>query len=315
MSKQSNRGSQTNTNSTVAAADTETVVSERPATIDNGEEARGNVNARENQTSTQTEPSDAIVAMGDTVVALETPSFGRGSLAEKRRKLLATAGQTRHQIETVTKQKMAEAADLFRQGGEKRKEGEKILQAQAVDLFVARADGILDAEALNGICRGAFGCKPKSSYTGPKDAPLPEGHPDASATPFGEGEAIRKRVVRAVQAHEYVEGTDASKFFDGLPADKVGDLLKKVRDRKLSLWSAYDYMGKLKQEAGNNSRLSPAFDTKVLGKVIEGLREPNAAERYLASTDLQDIYIALMDLIVATDREATALAAKAKRAA
>lgn len=302
----SNRG-----NNPAPVTDEQTVTQQRPAHIDNGEEARGNVNARENQTTTQSEPSDAIVAMGDTVVALKAPTMARGSIMETRRKAQNEVGTTRHTILTDVKQKLTEAADLLKEGGTKAKEAQKIIDGQATALFVARADGILDADAFNAMLGDAFGFKLKAGK-GDTSMPVNAGHPDASKTPFGQGEALRKRVVRAVQAHEYVAGTDASKFFDGLPKERVEENLKRVRDGKLSLWQAYDNMGKIKQEA-SNTRPSPALDTKLLGKIVEGLREPTMAERYLNNQDLQDIYLAIHDLIVATDREATALA-KAKAA-
>jgi hypothetical protein len=290
----------------------ETVTQQRPAHIDNGNEARGSVNSRNNQTRTQPEPSAAVMAMGDQPISENVVSLRqRGPLAA-RRALLSETGQAKHAILTNTKQRLSQAADLYSEGGAKAKEGQEIAEVCAVDLFKARADGILSADELSTILGDSFGWKVKANKGDP-NTPVKGGDPNASKTPFGPGEAIRKRVVRAVQAHEYVTGTDASKFFDGLPTDKVQDILDRTRNGQLSIWSAYDYMGDIKRE--NVTRVNPAFDPKAVAKFVEALREKGAAAQFVANPDLQDAYLALYDMIVEIDREAGQLQAQAKKAA
>jgi hypothetical protein len=299
MRKNSNRG---RNQQPQPVTDTETVTQQRPAHIDSGEDARGAVNARENQTRTQPQPSPAITALGDSVVSMRPPKGVRGSLLETRREVLSNAGATKHQILNVTKQRLAEAADLFNEGGGKEREGRAIVDKASTELYTARANGVLSADELSSLLGDTFGWKAKK---GPKDAPVKGGDPDASKTPFGYGEAVRKRVVRAVQAHEYVTGADTSRFFEGLPTDKVSDLLQQVETGTLSLWTAYDYMGNIKSEAA--TRINPAFDPKAVAKLVEALREPGAAQKFLANSALQDAYLAMHDMIIELDREAAAL--------
>jgi hypothetical protein len=281
---------------------TETVTQERPAHIDNGNDARGATTARGNQTQTQPEPSPAIVALGDQEISDKVVNLRqRGPLA-MRRHLLSETGAAKHRILGETKQRLAEAADLFNLGGEKAREGKIIADKAAVSLYQARANGVLSADELSTLLGDTFGWKAKK---GDKERPVKGGDPDASKTPFGQGEAIRKRVVRAVQAYEYVHDVDASKFFDGLPVDTVADVLQRVETGSLSIWSAYDTMGEIKRDAA--TKINPAFDPVRVAKFVEALREPNAAQIFADSPSLQDAYLALHDMIVEIDREAAPL--------
>jgi hypothetical protein len=286
--------------------ETETVTQERPAHINSGDKARGAVNSRENQTTTQPEPSPAVTALGDHPVSDKVVTLRQKGLLGARRALLSETGAAKHAILTDTKQRLTEAADLFNEGGEKAAEGKAIADQAAVTLFKARADGVISGEELSSMLGDSFGWKAKK---GDKTRPVKGGDPDASKTPFGQGEAIRKRVVRAVQADEYVNDVDASKFFDGLPKQEVSDVLSRVRNDSLSIWSAYDMLGDIKRE--NVTRLEPAFDPKAVAKFVEALRSPKAPERFAANPDLQDAYLALYDMIVEVDREASALLRKA----
>jgi len=288
---------------------TQTVASERPANIDNGEAARGATNARENQTTTQPEPEAAQIALGDTVIAMRPPKSVRGSVLETRRHLLSESGAAKHAILTETKQRLSQAADLFSEGGDKAREGKVIADTCAVELYKARNNGVLAADELSSILGDTFGWKAKK---GDKEQPVKGGDPDASKTPFGQGEAIRKRVVRAVQAHEFVTGADTSKFFDGLPTQPVADILQRVENGTYSLWTAYDMLGEVKRDT--STRINPAFDPKGVAKFVEALRETGAAQAFLSNPALQDAYLALHDMIIEVDREATELA-KASQAA
>jgi hypothetical protein len=146
-----------------------------------------------------------------------------------------------------------------------------------------------------------------------RTSPVRGGDPDASKTPFGQGEAIRKRVVRAVQAHEYVTDADASKVLRRLAEGEVQDVLNRVRNNQLSIWSAYDMMGEIKRE--NVTRPNPAHDPKAVAKFVTALQEPAFIDAFVANADLQDAYLALHDMIVQVDAEAARKTAKAKASA
>jgi hypothetical protein len=282
---------------------TETVTQERPAHIDNGTAERGSVNARENQTRTQPEPSPAVTALGDKVISMRPPKAARNDIFEQRRESLSGNGAEQHRILTVVRQQLAQAADLDREGGEKAKEGRKIADKSAIDLFNARANGVISADVLSALLGDSFGWKKK----GGGDAPVKGGDPEASKTPFGTGEAIRKRVVRLVQAHEYVTGTDASKFYDGLPKEAVESELNRVRQGQVSLWQAYDNLGTIKRESVE--KVEAAFNPKAIAKIVEDLRQPKAPQMFIDNPTLQDAYLALRDMLTEIGREAAQIAA------
>lgn len=305
MPKNKNRGTQPS-----PVTETETVTQQRPAHIDNGDDARGAVNARENQTSTQPEPSPIVTALGEDGISDKVVSLRARGPLEMRRHALSETGAAKHAILTDTKQQLSQAADLFAEGGEKAKEGRKLLETLAPTLYIARKNGTLSADELSSLLGDTFGWKAKK---GDKEAPVKGGDPDASKTPFGYGEATRKRVVRAVQAAEYVAAVEAgreinaSKFFDGLPVEPVKEALARVEANQLSLWSAYDKLGDIKREASEGRNAEPAFDPKRIAKIAESLRRPDAPQRLLDNPALLDAYLGLHDMIVVVDREAAIL--------
>lgn len=284
----------------------QTVTQTRPAHIDNGEEARGNVNARGNQTRTQPEPDAALSALGENVTPLRATKIDPDSPLAKARSAMADGGVAKHRLLTETKQRLAEAADMLREGGVKAREAGKIAEVEAVKLLDARVNRLISAEELNELLGGSFGFKPK----GGGDNPVPAGHPDAGKTPFGQGEAIRKRVVRFVQAAEYLDGSgEASKFFDGLPKKDIQTEINRVRSGDISIWQSYDNLGKIKREAV--TAIEPAFDPKRVAKFAEGLRQPKLAEAFNNNPALVAAYLAVYDMIAAVNNEAAALAKKA----
>lgn len=303
MSKKNNRNQPQPT-----TGNTETVTQQRPAHIDSGDAARGEVNARENQTRTQPEPSPVIAGLGDTVIAMRPPKGARNDIFEQRRESLSERGQLQHQATQKARQMLAQAADLYGEGGSKAKEADKIAGDAAVILYRARVGGALSAEQLSSLCVDTFGAKKK----GGGDAPVKPADPDASKTPFGQGEAIRKRVVRAVQAFEFINGGEPSRFFDGLPKDAIKTVLDRVETSDLSLYRAYDLMGDIKRNAV--TRVHPAFDPKRVAQMVEALTEEGAAAQFVANPALTDAYLALRDILVEVGREAGELAAKKEAA-
>lgn len=297
--RKGNRSSQPTLQPTTG--ETQTVLSERPAHIDSGDAARGAVESRSNQTVTQPEPSPAVTALGDKVISMRPPKGSRNDIFEQRRESLSERGALKHQSSSQARQLLAEAADLYREGGDKAKEGKKVADKAAVLLFTARSSNAMAADEISTILGDTFGWKPK----GGGDEPVKGGDPTASKTPFGQGEAIRKRVVRAVQAHEFVEGGEPSKFFDGLPKDKVADVLTRVRNNDLSIWSAYDTLGEIKRDAA--TKVHPAFDPKRVAQFVEALSEPGAAQHFVNNPALTDAYLAMRDMLTEVGREAAAL--------
>jgi hypothetical protein len=180
------------------------------------------------------------------------------------------------------RQRLAHAADLFREGGDKDKEATEIAAEAAKALYQARIGGVLSPDEVSGALGDVFGYKPKADGTPGK-------------TPAGQGEAIRKRVVRAAQATDYVTGGDGGAFFTGLPEDEVSQVIREVENGTLSIYTAYDKFGEIKR--GNATRVDPAFDPKRIGAIVEKLSEKGAAERLRASPSLITAYAALIDVL------------------
>lgn len=288
-------------------AETQSVVQQRPTHIDSGEDTRGNVNSRRNQTRTQPEPSPAMAAMSEEtaakVVDLRPAKGARANLFEMRQNELSDAAANKVQQLSEARQRLAEAADLFAEAGDEKNNtgivGEAMAAASKASLLLyqARVTGNISADDLTGILGDQFGFKTKSDNVTP------------SKTPDGRGEAIRKRIVRAVQGHEYVNGGDGGRFYAGLPTDKIEGVLHSVESGELSFWQAYDNLAAIKRENANKVEL--AFDPKRIAAIAEKLQEEGAANAFVKNAALADAYTALYTIIRLVGEEAATLIKKA----
>jgi hypothetical protein len=271
---------------------TETVVQERPAHIDSGDEARGETNSRANQTRTQPEPDPAQRAIG-TVVALRTggkkPKSLKAAEAEVSEQAKASAS-----LESEARQRLAEANDLFGKGEEFAAEAQAVLDKGLVLLHNARVNNLMSADHLTALLGDQYGFKHKDN----PDESVPAGHPKASKTPFKRGEAIRKRIVRSVQAHQYINGGETSKFFDGLPQSDVAAVLNGMTSGDIGFWNAYERLGAIKREHdAARVRLDPAFDPKRVAAMAEKLAEEGAATALANNEALKRAYVALYEMV------------------
>lgn len=189
------------------------------------------------------------------------------------------------------RQKLAEANDLFQSGDDKAKEASAIADNCGVRLYQAMVVGIANAEETSSLLCDIFGRKPKADGTPGK-------------TPFGQGEHLRKRVIRAVQAHECVTGkfSRPSAFFDGLSGDSadkdgrtIANVVTALSQGQLSIWSAYDYLAKIRRD--NAETVKPAFDPKKVAAMVESLSQDGAADIVAASPALQAAYDALFSVM------------------
>ncbi len=119
-------------------------------------------------------------------------------------------------------------------------------------LFRGRVQGVLSPDETSELLGRGFGWKVKKNG-------------EQSKTPHGQGEAIRKRVVRAVDAYTFVSGGDAKAFFEPLEIADVKPLVTEVMNGNRSVFTLYNDLGEMKQEASGN-RPKPAFNPKnILG--------------------------------------------------
>lgn len=286
---------------------TQTVSVERPAHIESGTEARGNVNSRANQTETQPEPSPGIAAIGegaaDKVVALRPAKGARKNIFEMRHVEVSEAVANKSQQLSEARQRLAEAADLYGEGTAKEAEAKEAAAKAALLLTTARTAGTISADELSGILGDQFGFKAKQNG-------------DPSKTPNGQGEAIRKRIVRLVQGFQHINGGDGGRFFETIPDDAtdesgrtVSDIVDETMKGNLGFWASYEALAEVKKNS--TTRVDLAFDAKRIAAIAEKLQEAGAADKFLSNRALVDAYTALRDMINVIGEEAAAKAAKA----
>jgi hypothetical protein len=278
----------------------ETVTMERPAHIDDGTAARGTVNSRANQTRTQPEPEAAVSAIHEEaaakVVAMRPAKGSRTDYFEQRDVEISDAIANKVQQLSEARQRLAEAADLYREGDSKSAEAKEAADKASVLLYRARVNGTVSADELSAVLGDQFGFKAKQN-----------GEP--SKTPNGQGEAIRKRIVRAVQAHEHVNGGDGGRFFQGLPEDEVQDVLTNMESGDIGFWAAYERFAEIKRD--HAVKVNPAFDPKRIAAIAEALQEEGAAKTIRANKALADAYVGLRKMIALVGQEIAALDKKA----
>lgn len=186
---------------------------------------------------------------------------------------------------SAVKQRLAEARDAFAAGEDRTKEGNAIADKAGIRLYQVRAAGLVSAEEVNAILRDVFGAKKK-----------PDG--GESKTPDGQGEAIRKRIVRMVQASEFVNGETPTGFFATMPTEAAAEIeavIASVDSDDLSMWSAYDSFADIKRK--HTDKVAMAFDPAKIAQINEALGKPDAVERLAASVALFDEYKTLSKLL------------------
>lgn len=291
--------------------ETQTVTQERPAHIDNGDDTRGSVNARENQTRTQPETSPAMAAIdgetGENVVALRRSKGDRQNIFATVDVQLTEAFANKAAQLSEARQRIAEAADLYQQGSAAEGEAKVAADKAMLSLYQARTAGTLTADELTQILGDGFGFRVKGGVD--RYDPKATGGAEMSKTPFGAGEAIRKRIVRAVQAYQHVNGGDGGRFFEGLEDDRLVDAINGLTKGQIGFWRAYDLFAEIKRD--NMEKVKPAFNPKHIASLAEALNQEGAAAKIAANRGLQESYVALLKMINVVGEEAASIARKA----
>lgn len=198
--------------------------------------------------------------------------------------------QARRKIELMgdVRQRLAEASDLFAEGDDRREEATEVAAKAALGLYQARISGTISADEVSAALGDAFGWKK-----------LKDGSP--SKTPLGQGEAIRKRVVRAVSAAEYVSNGDGGRFFEGLPEKEVDNVLTLMQNGEMGFWAAYERFAEIKRE--NAIKTNPAYDPKKVAAFVESLSQDGAGDVIRNNPALIASYAALLDVLVTLGEE------------
>lgn len=195
----------------------------------------------------------------------------------------ATKAATKISMMGTIRQQLAEARDYQDQGGHWMREATTIADKAGLALYQGRTAGLLTGDELSATLGDAFGFK-----TRPSDG-------KASKTPDGLGEDIRKRIVRAVAATEYVTGNSVPGFFSGIPEDEVEPVVTALENGEISLWSAYGKFTDIKR--AHQVRLDIAFDPKKIAAIVAALSSDGSGERVKASPGLVAAYGALIEVL------------------
>lgn len=194
------------------------------------------------------------------------------------------------------RQRLAQALDMSQAGVVERQEAATIIAEESAKLYQARRDGIIQADVMNGLLGDIYGYKPKKDGT-------------VSKTPEGNGEVIRKRVQRAMDANLFsVAPTEASRFFDGLTLDSAagdsGELAEMTVQSVIdatnqggSLFTAYDNLTKIK--AFNRQRIEAAYDPKKILGLHAILSRPESVTEFRANPAIGIAYNKVVELLEA----------------
>jgi hypothetical protein len=221
----------------------------------------------------------------------------------------AGAGQSMHQKVAFMgdiRQKLAQVADQSGDKEELTQEIEGLAASAATRLFLARKNGMISGDELSGLLGDVFG------YVEKKD-----GSP--GKTPAGAGATIRKRVVRALQGWDFVNGGDGGRFFETMDKDEVAPIINSIgRVKKVehtaedgtvteeivsdgpTVWAAYKTLGDLKSQS--TVRVEMAFDPKKIAALGDKLIEAGARDKLLSNPSLIKAYKYLSDQITAVSQ-------------
>ena len=197
------------------------------------------------------------------------------------------------------RQKLALAADTFRDGNGMTKEATGYADEAATGLYQAISDGLVSKDEVSPVLGDYFGFKPKKGPGGIGEVP--------GKTPAGEGEAIRKRINRLIAARDFVKGEHIA-YFDGCPTDEIQGVLNGVDNGTKSLWTAYEDLAAI--VADHKEKANAALDPKKVRAMADALSGKAAVQAFATNPALVEAYVILSKMIALVDEEAAILAAE-----
>jgi hypothetical protein len=256
------------------------------------------INMSKNTKTSSPSPEMVVETVADNseqaanVLSIAASKSRRAGPLDRIDVLMTEAARIKNTNLQAARQKLAEAADYAKEGEARAKEAAETAGQGAFLLFEARRAGAIDDGEVTGVLGDTFGFKPKKDGTDGR-------------TPAGMGEQVRKRVVRAVNAWNYVNNNVSDKFFDGLPKDDVAAIINSMEPERnkdgeivkngTSPFTAFDLLTKLRQK--NVSRTPAWFDANHIGKLVDGLAAPEAIDNIEGNDVLLAQYAALRRMI------------------
>lgn len=257
-------------------------------------------NAQDNQPEVEAVTGETPAETVENVVSMRAPKGQRKTIFDERTASITERAQEKARLMGEVRQRLAEAKDLQSQGQTEAERATEIANDAGRRLYEARTNGLIDGNEVTAVLGDIFGFKAKQ-----------DGSP--SKTPDGLGEQMRKRIVRAVAAHDYVNGENV-RFFEGLD-DETADLVQaeidKLEGGEIGLWTCYDNIAKIKRDATSGNSVNPAFNPARIAAIVQALSEDGAAERFVDNEPLLDAYTALRRMIDVIGEKAMALQTEA----
>lgn len=229
------------------------------------------------------------------VIAMQSRQGRRVNALAAHNAAVSSAVQNKVQLISETETALAKVLELTGTAEQNADTERQVVEAASnASLLIVRGwnDGILSQDEISEMLGRTFGHKQKQN-----------GEP--SKTPFGQGEVIRKRVVRTIKAIDYaIRGNEPVAFFDPLPRDDVKAMVTEVLNGKRSVWALYNDLAEMKQEL-SGSRPKPAFNPKAVVALSGALGE-NIAEtvrQFHDTPGLFDAYAGLLRMIETVGEE------------
>lgn len=221
---------------------------------------------KQNNQNNQPQP-ETVLAEGETVVNAAEAAEASAEIVDLQqrqgRRINALDAINANQSEVLQnkvqliEQTESAIADVVKLAGNReRNEADERKLTEAASkagflLYRGRINGLLTADEASELLGRSFGWKTKQNG-------------EASKTPFGTGEDLRKRVVRAVNAHAFaVRGAEPTAFFEPLSRGDVKPLLSEMEAGKRTIWQLFRDLSEMKAEA-SGSRPKPAFNPKTV---------------------------------------------------
>lgn len=189
-------------------------------------------------------------------------------------------------IMSEARQRLAEARDYFDEadsaGSEMLEKAQSEASRGALALYQAGRSGSMSQEERSELLGDIFGRKTKK-----------DGSP--SKTPDGQGETLRKRINRMINAAEFADDQrGGGSYFDDFPdAADVAEIVSDMEVGNISIYTAYDNLTALKK-AVRPAATPLQFDPARVLKLTEVLATAEAVETIADSTPLQMAYKGLL---------------------
>lgn len=266
---------------------------------------------------------ESVAAVMDTesetahkVVSMRPAKGVRKSIFDMDLQPVSEATGNKLMVVQEATQQLAHAKDLWAEGEGRAEEATEIAGKASLLLTTALLSGNIKREEVSAKLGDVFGYKPNA-----------DGKP--GKTPLGQGEAIRKRIVRLAAAQEFISNGEASDgFFKGLtPTSKatitvkdgrkievtVKEAFDLINKGEIGFWAGYEAFAAIKRAAQVPVPL--AYNANRIAEITAVLQQPDAPALFVKNMALRKAYAGLFAIIGVVAEEAANVAEAEAKAA